>query len=434
MTEFYLFLLFALVGVILARVATRPACIFEYPYFMAAVFAVFVLPQAYSLANFPGGVSKDDVDNVLLMSVLCLACAYIGYSFRPSETANRMFAQPVDTSRLFITGMGLIFVGLAATVLLPRGEVRTAERGGLTGIATIYLFFSSLTLPGFAICVRLLQEQFTRSRLFVVILGGLVPLYSVVVSGRREVAVTFALAIALSRFYKTRKPPGRLLIFGSLFFAMVAIPATGTYRGIMERGKIDLVTQIRPIENFVDFFTQESILELRNAAALMNSTKIRDSYGWGRGYWNQMVFRFVPAQILSREFKDGLMIGEGSSRKIYATELANNYEISAGSTNTGMGDAYEQFGWFGCFFFALLGMFFKTLWTTTMVRNSVFPQVFYIMICSSAMRTVTHQTVDFFPGMVYQLIFLGMGYVYAKIPQRDLLLSAQGRYRGMRRR
>ena len=434
MTSFLLILLFGLVAAILAKVASRPALIFEYPYFMAAVFAVFVLPQAYSLVNFPGGVTREDVDSVLLMCILCLLFAVLGYSLRPSDSMHRMFAQPVDTSRLFITGVGLISVGLLATFLLPKQEIRMAERGGLTGVTTIYMFFASLTLPGFAICARLLREKFTRGRLLAVILGALVPLHSIVSGGRREIAVTFALAIGLSAFYNNRKPPSRLLIFGALFFAMIAIPATGIYRGLINQGRAELVTQMRPIENFVDFFSQESVLELRNAAALINSTQIRDSYGWGKGYWNQLVFRFVPAQILSREFKDSLMIGEGSSRKIYATELANNYEISAGSTNTGMGDAFEQFGWFGCLFFAVLGMFFKSLWTTSLLRDAVFPQVFYIMVCSSAMRTVTHQSVDFLPGMIYQLVFLGVGYWYAKIPDRDLQMMTQARRRPVRRR
>ncbi|MBE2286875.1 MAG: hypothetical protein IAE77_25690 [Prosthecobacter sp.] len=445
MIPFFLFVLFAFVACLLAQVAAKPQRIFEYPYFMAAVYAVFVLPQAYSLANFPGGVGSDDVQDVLLMCILCLAAAVFGYSLRPSESTDKLFSRPVDPSRLLTMGVGLIVVGVVSTILMPKAEIQIAERGGLTGALTIYMFFGSLTLPGFAICVRLLREKFTKGRLAAVLLGAYVPISAIVFGGRREVAVTFALSLVLSSFYKNRKVPSRIVIFGALFFAMIAIPATGTYRGLVGQGRMDMVTKIRPIDNFVDFFTQESVLELRNAAALINSTRIRDTFGWGAAYWNQLVFRFVPAQIVGRDVKDALMIGKTSSRHLYITELVNNYEISAGSTNTGMGDSYEQFGWFGCLFFAVLGMFFKSIWTSTLSHDAVFLQVFYIMVCSSAMRTITHQTVDFLPGMVYQMIFLGGCYVYAKIPERDLLLrgqvrgSAQGRRpvqfrgRGLRR-
>jgi uncharacterized membrane protein len=418
MTGFYLFLLVAMVTLMLAWVAWEPRRLFEYPYFMAAVFGVFILPQAYSLINFPGGVSKLDIEYVLLMCVLCLGCAIVGYRLRPSIGVMRMVSKPVDPARMLQIGVALIIVGTLANQLMPRSRVEHAERGGLTGIATIYLFFGGLVVPGFAICLQLLRDKFTKGRLVAVVAGSVTQILSIFY-GRREAALMFFLTIALTAYYKKGKVPRRSVIFGALFFAMVAIPATGVYRGLVAQGEARRVMEIRPIDNFVDFFTKESILELRNAAALINSTINRGTYGWGTGYWDQIVFRFVPAQFVGRDVKDSLML-RTTSERIYLTELTNNYEISRGSTNTGMGDSFEQFGWAGCLFFAALAMLFKSVWTASNQPDARFAQLVYIMIGGSAMRTVTHQTVDFLPGIIYQIVFLSLAYMYARVPARHL--------------
>ncbi|MEQ1749037.1 MAG: hypothetical protein ABL974_06415, partial [Prosthecobacter sp.] len=201
----------------------------------------------------------------------------------------------------------------------------------------------------------------------------------------------------------------------ALIFAMLAIPATGTYRGLVATGQVSKIDRIDLYENFVNYFNKVSTLELRNGAALIKATTLLGSYQWGTGYWNQLVFRFVPAQILGRDFKDALMSGS-TVQKLYSSRLATQYEIPPGSTLTGMGDSFQEFGWFGFIFFIFLAFIFRSVWAAASQPNAIFPQLFYILICSSAMRTVTHQTVDFLPGMIYQLTFLSVGYLYAKAP------------------
>lgn len=416
MDQLFLFLLFGAVAVPLLLVLKKPALIFEYPYFMAAVFAVFVLPQAYSLVRFPGGVSQEAIEDIFLICTLCLGCCVIGYEMTPSFSIVRFLSKPVNPNRLFHIGVVLVIVSLASTLMIPNEKVAFASRGGLTGAATIYLFFATLSLPGFAICYMLIRTQFTTGRLLAVILASLGPLYSLY-AGRRESAVVFFLTFAMTSFFTRGKVPSRALIFSSLFFAMVAIPATGAYRSLVAEGQASKVSKIALIENFKTFVNQESILELRNAAALKESTDFQDKFGWGIAYWNQIIYRFVPAQIVGLKTKEFLMFGF-KAEDIYNTKLKLNFEISPGSTLTGMGDSYEQFGWFGCLVFALIGMLFRSIWTAANQPNAIFGQLFYIMICSSAMRAVTHQTVDFLPGIIYQAVFLGVGYLYARIPDQ----------------
>jgi hypothetical protein len=432
MQETYFGLLILLAAIPLIAVAFKPAWIFEYPFFIAGVFAVFILPQAYSLIRFPGGVRQEDVTAVMLMSDLCLGCAILGYCVSPSSKIVRVLVKPVNPDRMLVVALILIVVGASSILLIPNTKVEFTEQGGLTGIATIYLFFGGLSAPGFAIALQLLREKFTPMRLTATVLGSISPL-GAVFTGRREGAVVFFVTIALSAYFTKRKAPKALVIFAALFFAMIAIPATGAYRGLVAKGEVSLskVQQIKPVQNFVEFFTQQSVLELRNAAGLIRSTKIHNEFGLGRGYWNQIVYRFVPAQIFGKEFKESLMLGANPER-VAATRQVTTFETSVGSTLTGMGDSYEQFGWFGCLFFAALGALFKSLWTAAMQPRALFAQVFYMMICTSAMRSVTHQTVDFLPGMLYQAVVLGVAYLYVRVPPNLLARAPQVRGRGSR--
>lgn len=415
MANLYLLLLVTITAIMLVKVAWNPRLIFEYPYFMAAIFAVFILPQAYSLLRFPGGVSQSDIADVMLMSVLCLSCAVMGYWLKPSDAVVKRFSVQVDPERMLHAGVILIIIAASATYSLRFADIQFTEKGGLTGAATIYIFFVGLGIPGLAICLQLLRDKFTFARLVAVVLGSIGPI-NAVIHGRRETAAAFVLTIALTGYFKHGKAPARALIFAGLFFAMVAIPATGAYRSLVYQGEMRRVKDLNVIGNFQEFVNSGSILELRNGAALMRSTKARGSYGLGRGYWDQIVFRFVPAQWFGRDFKDSLMLGS-DSKALVAKDLANTFEMSVGSTVTGMGDSFLEFGWFGCLFFAALALFFKSVWEASIRPNARFAQVVYIMICGSAMRTVTHQTVDFLPGFIYQVIFLYAAYWYAGIPE-----------------
>ena len=157
----------------------------------------------------------------------------------------------------------------------------------------------------------------------------------------------------------------------------------------------------------------ESILELRNAAVLIQTTRILGEYHLGTGYWDEVIWRFVPAQIIGKDLKDWFMVGRNSED--YEDAFAKEgFQVSKGSTITGVGDSFREFGFFGAGVFALIGVFFRTIWSAASRRGAVFAQLLYIGTVTSAMRAVTHQTVDFLPGLIYQLVFVGLLYLAAR--------------------
>jgi len=153
MITFYFWVFVVMLAVPLGWMVIRPEKAYEFPFFMAATFAIFILPQAYSLRHFPGGVTAQSVADVLLMSILCLAACGLGYRLAPNTTIRQQAATPVDSGRLFHVGVVFVGVGYFFSHLLQETQVQFAEAGGMTGRGTILLFFAELVFPGFAICL-----------------------------------------------------------------------------------------------------------------------------------------------------------------------------------------------------------------------------------------------------------------------------------------
>ena len=413
MTSFLFYLFVVLLIWALSKVLSHPERIYQYPYFMAAVFAIFILPQAVSLLRFPGAAPDEAVQRVLLMTCLCLAGCLAAVGRLTQLPAFTWFSGRVDRHKLFHAGLVFTACGLLFSYVLAHTEVQTSEVGGWTGPATIYGFFQQLCYPGFAICLMLAVRRPTLLSIAATLVSGIVPVQSILF-GRREPAALFVLTIGLTWFFQRGLRPARWLVASTLGLAMIAIPATATYRRFHLQNDWESVRQIEFVENFKDFLDEGSVLELRNAAMLIEATRRSGDYEWGAGYWNHLVFRFVPAQILGEPFKESLMLRlphEGLESELAAMDYVN----PVGSTVTAMGDSFQQFGYWGCLFFLGLGLFFRTLWSAAAPRDALFAQLLYIQSCTSAMRAVTHWTLDFLPGFLYSLIFLGLAAAYASI-------------------
>ena len=424
MTGFFFWTFVALLLLPLVKAIELPERVYHYPYFMAAVFAVFVLPQAVSLVRFPGAAPEQAVRNVLLVTCLCLGACLPGYHLAAGPPAARRVSRAVDETRLFHAGLVFVACGLAFSHVLAHTDIQTNEFGGWTGPATIYGFFQQLCYPGFAICLMVALRQPGLFSIGSVLVAAVVPMQSILF-GRREPAVLFLLTIGLTFYFQWGLKPARWIIATVLGFSLLAVPATATYRRFQLEGDWQAVRHIDLVSHFKDFLNEESVLELRNAAMLIEATRRSGEYELGAGYWNHLVFRYIPGQLLGAGFKESLMLPvhrEGLERELSGMDYVN----PTGSTVTAMGDSFQQFGYFGCLFFLGTGLFFRRLWPAAASRNALLAQLLYIQSCTCAMRAVTHWTLDFLPGLAYNFIFLGAAAVYAGAEER-LTRRSRGR-------
>jgi len=411
-------LLIMLVAVPLAITIKKPVRIFEYPFFMAFAFAAFIVPQAFALIRFPGVVEQSSVTAVLLMSCFCMAACFLGYLFAPSALMLNWTSRPIDMQRLFRVGIVFIALAYAMGNTLSTTEVQYSETGGMTGIATIILFFGQLGYPGFAIALFCALRRPNLTHIAASLIG-LYPLLRDVVIGRRENTAILVLTIVMAFFYERRTQPSRLMIILTLVFSMLAIPATTEYREHAGNNDWDSVRNMDLVENFRQFVSEETTLELRNGAAIIESTQQTGHYEIGKAYWNHLVFRFIPAQLVGKELKQALTFTTWDLAANEGTETGIRFP--RGSTMTGMGDSYLQFGYLGCLFFAFMGVLFKGMWQASLFPDALFARLMYVMSFTSGMRAVTHWTLDFLPGLVYFAIFLGIAGMYAAVPQSRLV-------------
>jgi hypothetical protein len=407
-----LFLPFALVCLALVVTAVaRPRLIYEFPYFMGATFTAFILPQAYALyRNEWGGVY---LRMTLLMCFLCLACCWLGYQRRAHPALLEKLNIPIDAGRFLAGGIALVLIGAYFThqfAMVPEQE----DTLGMTGIGTVYLFFGGLVYPGFAICFYCALKRGWITAWVASVLAAVIPMQAAVFYGRREPTVLFLMSVGLGIFFIKGKAAPRWAIIFAIVGATLFIPSTSEYRQLAREDPLGAFKQINFTEEFREALDPEAASELKNATVLIAATDATGDYEYGAGYWNNIVFRFVPAQFVGKTFKSAIMIG-GEKRDMsdFVYDVLG-FRLPIGMTVTGMGDSFNQFGYFGCIFFAVLGYLFKTVWAAASRPNGTVAQIFYIQITTSAMRAATHQTIDFLPSFVYGAIVIGTIAFFAK--------------------
>jgi hypothetical protein len=319
----------------------------------------------------------------------------------------------VSTSRFLHGGIVLVLVGYYFTYkfgTLPEDDITSS----LTGIGTIYLFFGGLVYPGFAICFYCALKSRSLFAWAMSVIAAWVPLQAAVFYGRREPTALFFISLGMSLFFLKGKQAPRLVVIAVVIGAMLIIPAVGEYRKTAAQDPLEAWKQLNVVQQFNEYFDVNAVSEVKNAAVLIAATRESGAYQWGAGYWNRLVFRFVPAQFLGESFKNSLMIG-GEQRDLGDfVEDELGYRIPPGSTVTGLGDSFNQFDYFGCLIFAAMAYLFKNLWAAAKQPNGTVAQILYIQTTTSAMRALTHETIDFLPGFIYSALFIALVALYAR--------------------
>jgi hypothetical protein len=387
---------------------------------MAIPFSVFILPQAYSLVRFPYGTRPEAIEATLLMALLCILACVFGYRAPASQWIMQKTQTRIDDRKLFRWGVFFILCGFFFNALIALMTDQERGFGQWTGRATIYMFFATLGYPGLAICfAQALKKKQDWGAWFWTATGMIIPISASTLGARREPAALFAVTIAITLYFQKRYVLPRLLIFAAMIAAMLVIPATSHVRSTLKLSGISHLGEVDFVGNFERFLSGTSILELRNAAMTIQSTNLTGDFGLGRGYWDQLVFRFVPAQIIGRENKESLMFRTPKQRD-RDEQAVLGYKRENGTTLTGIGDTYREFGYLGALVFALMAVVFKSLWQASLQSNSVFAQLLYIQTMITAMHSVTHQTADYLPGVAYNVVFIGAAVYFSRTSRNEM--------------
>ena len=412
MVEVYRDLLIIICICLLGWGVIRVERIYQYPFFMGSIFISFLLPQVFALIKNPGLVDQEALERVLLMSCLCAAACWIGYERKPNKRWLAKLNVVIDERKLFRAGIFLMAQGYFFGFLLSGTVIHKVESGTWTGPATIYIFFSKVIYIAFGIFIlQALKKPKPINLIFTVIAG--IPLVQTILVGRRQATMTFLIIVGLSLWLVRRYIPPRFLVITAIIMMTLVIPVLGHLRSgfwdLLFSGNWQEILSVSQ-DSFATLQEGET-LELRNAALLMDAVEKEDLYGYGMGFWDAMVFQYVPGQIVGYELKKSLQF-----KLITRDLLINlyNYSIPSGTTTTGVGDTFIEFSYLGCLTFALIGYFFKNLWISSFYYKSTTSRLLYMGLVSPAMVGITHGIGRFLQEAIFQVIFVILVAYYSR--------------------
>jgi hypothetical protein len=394
----------------------KPRRAYEFPYFMGAAFSTFILPQLYglSLARPTGDPMFSDV---CIMAVLCYAACFIGYALGVPR-GGKSWVRPILVAPARVMKVALVFAAgsFFFSVLIYRLPAEVKD-GLWTGTVTKYGFFAGVWGLAFPLSLFLALTYRRKAGWAAAFLSAVWPAWAVVFYGRRELAVRLVVSTGIVLFLARRKVVPRWMLVAGMFAVLAGNAAVGEYR---RWARSDLTAAVRTLD-MVELWEKlkegNSGSEVQNAMHLIAATKVRGDYGLGRGYWNQVVFAFVPAQYLGMEFKHSLMLGKGPIDEVVgAMQEGAAYQPLVGSTVTGLGDSFHEFGYAGPLVFVALGWLFRRLWGVMRYSRSMVLGTLYACLVPSAMKAVTHWTLGFLPELIYFTLFAGLAVWYSNRP------------------
>lgn len=377
--------------------------VYQYPFLMAVAFTTFILPQALSLV-IASNIPKSALCRTLIMCCLCLGASWVGYNIsipakwlRFSKNDN---SQPSEQI-LFL----YLFLGGAFSLLTAR-QLDGQVTGISTGIVTIFIFFyrtfTEIAYPAYLI--KLFKKTSWRNFLLTIAASASIFYFAFFV-GRRTSTGFFFIAIATAYFFIKKRYLPRWIIICSIIFGCLFIFSIKDYRNFLATGNWDYISQANPTENVKKLINdEESVLELRSAAVVIDFAAKYNQYEFGSYYWDRLIFYFFPGQWFGTELKQSLQFNSINLN----TELSAkyNYLIPTGSTKTGIAEAFLQFDYFGCFIFAIVGIYFKWLWYRTLVLSNFIDRVVYIqLIIAATIGAVVTGHSFFFAKLLTAIIF-----------------------------
>ncbi|WP_052312579.1 hypothetical protein [Geminocystis herdmanii] len=412
MADLYLFLFITICIAIVGWSIIRLERIYQFPFFMASVFLSFILPQAIAIVDNPGiAVTNTALERMLIYSCLCVAMCWLGYQFSPNENRLNSLNIEIDEHKLFKAGLVLLTIGLGCSFALSRIEIQIAANNQWTGIATILSFFQgtlNIALPLFLL--RALKNPSVLN-IALTAITAFPTLQAIILAGRRQPTVAFLITIGLCIFIGKRYIPPRFALVVLIPIATYVIPLLGRLRG--KFWELVFTANWEAIQSNsqegLEAVIEGEILELRNATLVMDYAVQLDQYGYGRELWNNFIFGYVPGQLVGWQFKESLQFNNN-----YDLAGFYGYQPHSGTTLTGMGDSFMDFGFFGCLFFALMAYVYKTLWVSTIKGKSMISTLLYISLIDSAMVSVTHGIGRFLNEFIFKVGILFLIAYYGK--------------------
>jgi hypothetical protein len=399
--------------------------IYQLPFFVVIGFLAFIVPQLFGLYVDPYPLTFGTIDLASFMSIICVTTCWVSYANIKINHINlSKINYNYSTDRLFHWGIFYSIVGNIFFALI--GELDESYISTqATGLFVAYLFFARLIYPGFALIAIPTFANPTLVRVVIFLLSTLQPLVRFLVFGRRTETLVFLSIIFLSLFFIRKIVVQKRFLFPVLLIGTIFGLSIGQYRSLVTNADISLFTiegaqQIINAVSSIDWInglTQsssgEKSYELKFAASAIEAVQSTGQYGFGRGYWNRLVFNFIPAQLVGEELKTSLYLPS-----VNVIDIVQKYfgfqTFRTGLTITCVGELFVEFWFFGCLVFWVISYAYKHLWTLANDYSNSMAQVLYCLVLPFSVVAVGAGTSNLLSQIVYYLIFLYPVFLYSK--------------------
>jgi len=360
------------------------------------------LPLA-SLIKQPDEVAQDSIFRFGVMAILCLGAAWAGYVWYKPSPAMRLpqfDEKKLSPAAIFLVAFGAFFAWKTRNTI-PDIDPETTN---WTGPITIYVTLAMVMRYG-AFLAAILYFQTKNWKMLLVALPQLAMYISLFLIGRRSPTGEMLVVIGmLFFFYRKWAVPLWLMLLGTFAMAVFSYNIT-TIRSTVDESLSERLQAIEAIDAVQSLSAKgmaddRKYVEVYNGAKYMEARAKGGHYDFGLHFWNQLVFGFVPGQIVGKEFKESLKF------KLTDDTLQTGYEKSNGTCMTGVGESFLAFGYLGCGLFFALGAYMRWLWEGAL-RNSILHQLLLIICSLGAVMAFSGQLWTLVNGVVNFFIFVG---------------------------
>lgn len=378
---------------------------FTLPTLFAIVILLWVVPQLWSIRiRFP--YFDQPLFTIYLMTILAMFGTAVGWSQGKAHGRRRNFRMP---NRQLLFGTAIVLTAIAGiTTLLIRYQ-GVGIGGAQTGIVTILLFFNNLKIVALFLSIYLALRHRSRASLVLVAINLLIYAPLILLFFRRRAMVELAVCIILGLWFARGFLVPRIVVLSVLLAAFPLVFAVGALR-TLAMGDIGWsylsLADLRTIDFFAltPFADSSRAPELLNAVNLVQLADLHGLHTLGTETWNRFIHQWIPAQIVGADVKIALMFQGTISDNLYTRF---NYLIPTGSTNTGIGEAYLEFGYFGALFFTFTAYFMGRWWAQAH-RGDPWAMAFFVAGMTPALISITNYASYFYDMMLLFLIMIWM--------------------------
>jgi hypothetical protein len=402
-------LIFLFLGICVAMMMAgmlRKGSILEYPFLAAAIFFSFVLPQLPGLAIDPY-LPEFAFKKTMMVTISCAAMIWIGWLV--GRRPMKIFAWEMNEKRLIAAAAILSLFGAFFFFKLSRLPEEVKGASLYTGLPVAYLFFAQLLSYGFAIAMILFARNRSYPALAIVVFGGLFYADRIIFAGRRAVLSEFIVIILLSLWFGRRKAVPWVLGLVGVIVGTLVLASTGDYRRVAKAEKGPSLAEVKQIDfvGNLNSLMANGGAEMRNAIYKINAIDENMILDFGANHWNVVVFNYIPAQIVGREIKESFIINVKDPYK-YVDHMP-----MVGSTDTGMSDAFGSFWYLGAIKFFIIALVMKHYYKSAM-RGNIPAQLFYMLLLTPSLLTITHHTQTIVSYWIHMMIFLVPFLIWAR--------------------